>query len=151
VGSTPKYLGLIASKEKAKGLFLYLQEKGVPAEHLDRITCPAGLELGGETLPEIALSVMAGITQVRRSVSEREKEHSKTQVTLLSAMSTNAAELREESIVSRDPVCGMTVDPASAKYESRFEDTTFYFCCIRCKESFDRSPQSYRTQSVGGL
>jgi Cu+-exporting ATPase len=53
--------------------------------------------------------------------------------------------------LSRDPVCGMTVDPASAKYQSMFKSETFYFCCIRCKESFDRSPESYLTQSAGAL
>jgi xanthine dehydrogenase accessory factor len=152
VGTTPKYLGLVASKEKAKGLFQYLREKGVPAEHLDRVTCPAGLELGGETLPEIALSVMAGITQLRRSVPEPTSGHDKTQKASLPIM-TNAAPAgsRDSSIGSLDPVCGMTVDPATAKYRSTFGDATVYFCCLRCKESFDRSPESYRTQVAGGL
>src|SRR5262249_59084248 len=65
VGTSPQYLGLVASKEKAKSLFQYIRDKGTPAQQLDRIKCPAGLELGGETLPEIALSVMAEITRLR--------------------------------------------------------------------------------------
>ena len=151
VGTTPKYLGLVASKQKAKGLFQYLREKGVAAAHLDRVTCPAGLELGGETLPEIALSVMAGITQLRRSIQEPESGHDRTQKMNLPVMNNAAPAESRDSSLSRDPVCGMTVDPASAKYRSDFENATVYFCCIRCKESFDRSPESYRTQVAGGL
>ena len=67
VGTTPRYLGLVASEKKARSLFQYLRENGATDEQLARIKCPAGLELGGESMPEIALSVMAEITQVRRA------------------------------------------------------------------------------------
>ena len=150
VGTTPRYLGFVASKEKAKGLFEYLRGKGVSTEYLERITCPAGLDLGGETLPEIALSVMAGITQLRRRSSEPANDHFKSRTSSLPVMSASANP-REPSTLPKDPVCGMTVDPASAKYQSDFGAATFYFCCIRCKESFERSPESYLTQTAGGL
>src|SRR5262245_53022274 len=150
VGAIPRYLGFVASKEKAKGLFEYLRGKGVSAQHLERVTCPAGLDLGGETLPEIALSVMAGITQLRRRQSEPHSNRLKSQTSSLPVISASANS-RGSSTLSKDPVCGMTVDPSSAKYQSHLEAATFYFCCIRCKESFDRSPESYLTQTVGGL
>jgi len=150
VGTAPRYLGFVASKKKAKGLFEYLRGKGASAQHLERVTCPAGLDLGGETLPEIALSVMAGITQLRRRHSEPDTERVKSQSSSLPVMSGSATS-RESSTLSKDPVCGMTVDPLSAKYQSLFEAATFYFCCIRCKESFDRSPESYLTQTAGGI
>ncbi|HSB08416.1 MAG TPA: XdhC family protein [Blastocatellia bacterium] len=152
VGTTARYLGLVASKEKANGLFRYLREKGVPAEHLDGVACPAGLELGGETLPEIALSVMAGITRLRRSLPEQASAQAKALHKVLPVMnSTASAESRESSAASLDPVCGMVVDTANARYTSAVEDATFYFCCLRCKETFDRSPEKYRTQSAGGV
>ncbi|MEK6284495.1 MAG: XdhC family protein [Acidobacteriota bacterium] len=151
-GTTPKYLGLVASAKKAKALFQYLQDKGVPAKDLDRVRCPAGLSLGSETLPEIALSVMAEIVQLRRAVTQPAAQPGKPGLNLPVMISTTSAEASPEpTSEARDPVCGMTVDPASAKYKSHVEDATVYFCCIRCKESFDRSPESYRTQSVGGL
>lgn len=151
VGTTPKYLGLVASKEKAKGLFQYLRDKGLPAEHLDRVRCPAGLELGGETLPEIALSVMAGITQLRHARTEPASDRAKARDATLPVVNHPTPAVTAKSPgQSRDPVCGMTVDPTSAKYNSGFEDATVYFCCIRCKESFDRSPESYRTQIASG-
>src|SRR6266700_681945 len=42
----------------------------------------------------------------------------------------------------RDPVCGMTV-PLDAPLRSTFQGQTFVFCNPRCKEKFDREPQSY--------
>lgn len=151
-GTTPKYLGLVASAKKAKGLFQYLQDKGVPAEDLEPVKVPAGLSLGGETLPEIALSIMAEIVQLRRSLAQPAIKPVKPGLNLPVINNTSSS---EQSVAAAsealDPVCGMTVDTARAKYKSQIEDETFYFCCIRCKESFDRAPESYRTQSAGGL
>lgn len=42
-----------------------------------------------------------------------------------------------------DPVCGMTVDIATAKYMSEYQDQFYYFCAAGCKTAFDRSPDSY--------
>ena len=142
----------MASAKKAKGLFEYLEDKGVPAEDLDRVRVPAGLSLGGETLPEIALSIMAEIVQLRSSVTQPATQPAKPMLNLPVINSTSSSDASHETASeARDPVCGMTVDPARAKYKSQIEDETFYFCCVRCKESFDRSPESYRTQSAGGL
>jgi xanthine dehydrogenase accessory factor len=137
-GTNPQYLGLVASKEKAKSLFQYIRDKGTPAEHIDRIKCPAGLELGAETLPEIALSVIAEITRLRRTVSQQaavESEQSASLPIILGEVSLM------ESI---DPVCGMAVATTNARYKTALEDKTFYFCCLRCKEAFERSPQLYQ-------
>lgn len=49
-----------------------------------------------------------------------------------------------------DPVCGMTVDIASARYMSEFEGQFYYFCCAGCKTTFDKTPQNYLTPSVAG-
>jgi P-type Cu+ transporter len=43
----------------------------------------------------------------------------------------------------RDPVCGMTVDPAKAAATSQYEGETYYFCCKGCKTKFDAAPQRY--------
>ena len=149
-GTNPRYLGFVASAQKANGLFQYLREKGVPAGDLDVIKCPAGLSLGGETLPEIALSIMGEIIQLRRSLSKPASQSVKPALSL-PVMNSSAAASRESISEARDPVCGMTVDPSSARYRSNIEDAAYYFCCIRCKESFDRAPESYLTQRAGGL
>ena len=143
VGTAPQYLGLVASKEKAKALFQYIRDKGTPAEHLDRIKCPAGLELGAETLPEIALSVMAEITGLRRAVSKQTGEQVKGSSGASLPVMQKTTEFSTESI---DPVCGMTVTTANARYQTVFEENSFYFCCLRCKEAFELAPQLYQNR-----
>ena len=36
----------------------------------------------------------------------------------------------------------MVVDTLNARYTSVLENKTFYFCCLRCKETFDH-PQTF--------
>jgi len=43
----------------------------------------------------------------------------------------------------KDPVCGMTVDPARAVGRYEFEGTTYYFCNPRCLEKFQAEPKKY--------
>jgi xanthine dehydrogenase accessory factor len=126
LGSRPKYFGLVASEKKSKALFDYAREKGYTDEQINLVKCPAGLPLGGETMPEIALSVIAEITQLRRTSAAPEPAVSRQ-------LPISAA---SEAI---DPICGMTVATANAKYKSEFDGRTIYFCCLRCKETFDRS------------
>ena len=42
-----------------------------------------------------------------------------------------------------DPVCGMSVDPATAKHNAEFAGRTYYFCCAGCREKFLAEPQRY--------
>jgi YHS domain-containing protein len=42
-----------------------------------------------------------------------------------------------------DPVCGMTVEPATAAGSSEYQGQTFYFCSTGCKRQFDSDPQQY--------
>jgi Cu+-exporting ATPase len=44
---------------------------------------------------------------------------------------------------AKDPVCGMSVDPATAKHQIEHEGQTFYFCAQRCKEKFLADPARY--------
>lgn len=48
-----------------------------------------------------------------------------------------------QSTQARDPVCGMYVDTATAKYQSSFEGRTYYFCAPGCKRTFDANPAHY--------
>ncbi|MGA9771500.1 MAG: XdhC family protein [Blastocatellia bacterium] len=146
VGTNPGYAGLVASKEKAKSLFQYLRDKGATDEDLDRIKCPAGLALGGETLAEIALSVMAEITRLRRTPEQMIQQIKASRLISLPVVQKSA----ESSAESRDPVCGMHVAITNARYKSLFEDKPFYFCCLRCKESFDQSPEQYLKTAGAG-
>jgi Cu+-exporting ATPase len=43
----------------------------------------------------------------------------------------------------KDPVCGMTVDPHTAKHRHTHEGHTYYFCNPRCREKFIADPMKY--------
>jgi P-type Cu+ transporter len=48
-----------------------------------------------------------------------------------------------EEPMGLDPVCGMEVNPASAKAQSEWGGQSFYFCSAECKRKFDADPQRY--------
>lgn len=43
----------------------------------------------------------------------------------------------------KDPVCGMSVDPHTAKHHHAHEGRTYYFCSGRCREKFAADPLKY--------
>ena len=42
-----------------------------------------------------------------------------------------------------DPVCGMSVNPQTAKHVLEYEGSTFFFCASRCREKFQSDPKHY--------
>lgn len=65
------YLGFVASRRKAETLKEKLAKKAADAPGLQHIKAPAGLALGAATPEEIALSILAEITQTRRGTGPR--------------------------------------------------------------------------------
>lgn len=49
----------------------------------------------------------------------------------------------DASATVKDPVCGMTVDPETAKYRATFEQETYYFCSESCLHKFTANPHAY--------
>ena len=49
----------------------------------------------------------------------------------------------EVSSQSKDPVCGMSVDPATAKHQADAHGQTYYFCSAGCKAKFVANPDQY--------
>jgi len=45
--------------------------------------------------------------------------------------------------LQKDPVCGMTVDPHTAKHRREHGGRTWYFCSARCAERFEAKPEEY--------
>jgi P-type Cu+ transporter len=43
----------------------------------------------------------------------------------------------------KDPVCGMTVEPAKAAAKQEFRGNTYYFCSKRCAERFAKEPEKF--------
>lgn len=42
-----------------------------------------------------------------------------------------------------DPVCGMTVDPATAAAVRTHEGRNYFFCAVGCAEAFEADPEPY--------
>ena len=53
----------------------------------------------------------------------------------------NAQEVPEQGV--KDPVCGMTVDPHTAKHRHTHHGRPYYFCSARCQEKFAANPTQY--------
>ncbi len=48
-----------------------------------------------------------------------------------------------DSGAERDVVCGMTVNPATAKWKTKHDERTLYFCSERCLGKFEADPAHY--------
>ena len=58
------------------------------------------------------------------------------------------------SLLVRDPVCGMQVDPRRNPPSQEHAGKTYYFCCPHCREKFQVEPQKYLAgapRPMGGL
>ena len=59
VKTPASYVGLIGSRRKITMIFNELREMGIPQETLDRVAAPVGLDIGSESVAEIAVSIVA--------------------------------------------------------------------------------------------
>ncbi len=55
------YVAMMGSRNRAAAVFATLQDEGRPDDQLERLHVPAGLDVGGKSPGEIALSVVAEI------------------------------------------------------------------------------------------
>jgi xanthine dehydrogenase accessory factor len=104
------YVGLVASRRRGQGVIGELRGDGVPAERLDRIDTPAGLDIGARTPAEIAVSILARVVEVRRSA---------------------------RAVTAIDPICGMSVVVMADTPRVEHDGETVYFCREGCKAAFE--------------
>jgi xanthine dehydrogenase accessory factor len=110
------YVAMVASRRRADVLIDELRADGVGDDVIARLKAPAGLDIGAATAPEIALSILAEIIQRRRA-----EPHGV------------AASAPETAV---DPICGMLVDVATAKWTAEKDGRTYYFCAPGCRRAF---------------
>jgi xanthine dehydrogenase accessory factor len=125
--SNAAYVALIASHKRRDAVLTYLRQSGLPEDKLARLRCPAGLNFGAVTPDEIALSILAEIVQIRRN----------------SPISNPPTVIASAPLEAIDPVCGMTVEIATARYTSIHAGQTYYFCAPGCQRSFEHEPEKY--------
>jgi xanthine dehydrogenase accessory factor len=115
----PAYIGLVASRRRAEAVLGYLRERGVAEEALRRVRAPAGLDLGKIAHEEIAVAIIAEIVRLRAA-----------------GEILGGAGIAAPSDEVVDPVCGMTVDPASSPHRLEHEGRTHWFCSAACLDAF---------------
>jgi Cu+-exporting ATPase len=54
--------------------------------------------------------------------------------------------MRESKSVTKDPICGMTVDEATALHAER-DGKTFYFCSDHCRQKFLSTPSGVKPEA----
>ena len=128
------YVGLVASRKRADGVLGYLRDRGVSEDALARVHAPAGLDLGKVAHEEIAVAILAELVRERAAGA-------------LAGAAPPAEIARHEEL---DPVCGMTVEVASARYRTVHDGHTFYFCSAGCLSRFEEDPARYAGAEAAG-
>lgn len=74
-GTFPLYLGQIGSRRRVRGLFEMLKEEGYDSHKLDCICTPIGLNIGGVTPEEIAVSILAELISYKHLPQNNNNNH----------------------------------------------------------------------------
>ena len=120
------YVGLVASPKRGAAVIAGLRADGVPEEQLQLIDVPAGLDIGGQTPAEIALSILATIVAVRRGKRTAPAEFARAPAAALPT-----------APLAIDPICGMTVAAVESTPSVQVDGETIYFCCEGCATEFE--------------
>lgn len=126
----PRYLGLVASRKRGNTVMEFVKDS-VSKEDLAKVRSPAGLDISAKTPNEVAVSILAEMIQLRRMSASK---------SVIEELESLPVMQKQEAI---DPVCGMTVDVATAKHSYELDGTMYYFCCPHCRKKFVDNPQKY--------
>jgi xanthine dehydrogenase accessory factor len=126
LGTDAGYIGLVASAKRAETVIGYLADRGVPKVQLDRITAPAGIDLGHIQPREIGVAILAQLVALRAS-----------------GEMIAGVEPKEPRHTAIDPVCHMEVEVATARWITDHEGETYYFCAPGCKTAFEKDPAAF--------
>jgi xanthine dehydrogenase accessory factor len=69
------YVGMIGSRRKIRLIYEDLLAKGIPQEALDRVHAPLGFAIGSQTVPEIAVSIVAELIAHRNLGDVKQVHH----------------------------------------------------------------------------
>jgi xanthine dehydrogenase accessory factor len=119
------YVGLVASAKRADAVRSALLAGGLAEVALSRLRAPAGLDLGSLQHREIAVALlgeMVALAAARRGRLPAEDVDVAGQV---------------------DPVCGMSVDPATAAASTEHDGSRYWFCSGGCRRRFEADPAAF--------
>jgi xanthine dehydrogenase accessory factor len=142
VTAGPAFVGLVASRKRGDAVLGYLADRGVPSELLEQVRVPVGIDLGHTSHPEIAVSVLAELVELRaKGVLDPEP------VAMVDPEPTEHHHDHDHASAGTaiDPVCGMTVNADETGRPFEYEGETYYFCCPGCRAAFEKDPTAYLT------
>lgn len=119
------YIGLVASPARGRAVRSALS---LDPSAASRLHTPAGLDLGGNTPPEIALSIYAQIVSIKPRSTSKSEAPPRTHL---------------------DPVCHMEVLETPDAITTELDGTTYYFCAQGCRTSFLKDPDHYLSATTG--
>ncbi len=131
----------MASPTRAETVRAWLLAEGVAPDRVAAVRAPAGLDLGAEQAAEVAVSILAELVQVRRGRAPFVAAPGPA--TLAGDQASRYEPAQRNDIVPLDPVCGMTVDRATARHLAEHGGIVYAFCSIGCRSSFVRQPEAY--------
>jgi xanthine dehydrogenase accessory factor len=140
VAGHPAFVGLVASRKRGETVLGYLADRGVPRSLLDRVHVPVGLDLGHTSHREIAVAILAELVQLRAAGQLAPAAEQDTGAGSGDGIGVDAATTVVDTI---DPVCGMRVRADSSSHPVMYESTTYYFCGVGCRDTFERDPEAY--------
>jgi xanthine dehydrogenase accessory factor len=150
----PAYVSLVSSGKRFEQVLDYLRAQGFDADDLTLVKAPAGLDIHARRGDEIALSIMAEIVNKRgeggvhfeadeliaiQPASDAHPHHHHHEA------ADHEPATREVAV---DPVCGMEVEVATARYTHEHEGRTYYFCAASCKMRFAENPGQYLSKDA---
>jgi P-type Cu+ transporter len=97
----------------------------------------------------MALSSLSVVTNANRLRTFRVRQSHPAPVSMTTEPVVEVGELASsggkmgQEPTAIDPVCGMSVDTASAEHRSSHQGQTYYFCSRGCKDSFDKDPGKF--------
>jgi xanthine dehydrogenase accessory factor len=65
IAARPVYVALVGSRRRGETVLGYLADRGLPAEQLERVHVPAGLDLGRTSHREMAVAILADLVRRR--------------------------------------------------------------------------------------
>jgi len=129
------YVALVSSRRRAEGMLEDLRAEGVADAALGRLKAPAGLDIGAATGPEIALSILAEIVQRRHARSLGPPVSTAPGPPLGAPVAAPPP-----ATMAIDPMCGMQVEVATARWTAERDGQTYYFCAPGCRRAFLAAP-----------
>ncbi|OYR52565.1 XdhC family protein [Halorubrum sp. Ea8] len=161
------YVGLVASDERAaevteRAAGLLDSDVG---DVVAAVTNPAGVDVAAYTPAAIAASLLAEVVGERSKASSVRAGGARGTGGAVGTGDTAAVDSADDDgsddrtaemddgsddrtaaaddATAIDPVCGMTVDPATADASVEHDGETYHFCCHGCADSFANDPASY--------